>query len=87
MAKEKLYLVVKSKSYYGNVLAYNEKTSEYVYLHFGKEIWREKADRGLFDYMNNVRAMDICSDVHECEKFDIYNKYSKSCQGLAHKEG
>ena len=76
MKKEKLYLVTQSKSYYGNILGYNLETSEYVYLHFGKEIWREKASRDLFEYFNSTN----CPDIKECEKFDIYNKYSKSCQ-------
>ena len=80
MKKEALYLVCKSKDYYGNVLGYNLKTSEYVYLHFGEEIRREKGDRALFDYMNECRANREPADIDECEKYPIYNKYSQSTE-------
>lgn len=78
--KEKLYLVTKSKSCYGNVLAYNTKTSEYVYFHFGKEIWREKGSNELFNYFNEVRSDNGCSDEEVINGFSIYQKYSKSCE-------
>ena len=74
--KATLYLVTKSKSYYGNVLAYCIKTSEYVYLHFGQEIWREKASRELFDYFNQTKNPDF----DKVEKFKIYQRYVRDCQ-------
>jgi len=30
-----------------NQLGFDKKTSEYVYFHKGREIWREKGDNGL----------------------------------------
>ena len=77
---EKLYLVTKSKSYYHNTLAYNPKTSEYVYLHNNQEVWREKAGPELFDYMNNIRANNTYADFEELQRFNIYVKYCNSCQ-------
>ena len=82
MKKENLYLVCQSRSCYGNVLGYNLKTSECVYLHFGEEIWREKGDRALFDYMNECRANREPADSDECEKYAIYNKYSQSTEEM-----
>lgn len=84
MKKESLYLVCKSKSYYGNVLGYNLKTSEYVYLHFGKEIWREKGDRALFDYMNDCRVNGTCLDDQDIltDTYPIYKKYCQSTEEI-----
>ena len=79
MAKEKLYLVVKSKDYYGNVLGYNLKTSEYVYFYFGREVWRVKASRDLFDYCNSTDTLDY----DKCKEFEVYRKYEESCDKRA----
>ena len=79
-----LALVVKSKSYYGNVLGYDTKTKEYVYLKFGKEQWRVPAINGeLFNYCNTKRKNDEFMDESEMmklEEYSIYDKYSQSCQ-------
>ena len=81
---EKLYEVLKSNRY-GNLLAFNIKTSEYVYFHFGEEVWREKADRKLFDVANEMRINNNL-DLDELGKFEIYKKYSKSTEEISKKE-
>ena len=50
-----MYLVTEGKRK-ENQLGYNKKTQEYVYLHLGKEIWREHGDEDLLNYFNEVRA-------------------------------
>lgn len=76
-----MYLVTKSK-WGGNVLAYDTKTSEYVYLRDRKEIWREKGESHLFDYFNYLRATGECIDgeaLEECPEFHIFERYSEDC--------
>jgi len=81
-----LALVVKSKPVYGNVLGYDTKKKEYVYLKFNKEQWREPAiDSKLFDYCNEQRCNNSFIEPEEIEKleeYSIYQKYSKSCQAI-----
>jgi hypothetical protein len=69
-----------------NQLGYNKKTGEYVYLHKGQEIWREKGDTGLLDYFNEVRANYGCTDDSVLAQYPIYTKYSNSCQEFERKE-
>lgn len=71
-----MYLVVKSK-WDDNLLAFEEETSEYVYFHENKEIWREKGDKTLLDL--------FCCDLLDEEKINsnkIYQKYAKSCESF-----
>lgn len=79
-----LALVTKSKPYYGNVLGYDTKTKEYVYLKFNKEQWRVPAiDSKLFDYCNTQRCNYECideDDMRKLKEYHIYEKYSQSCQ-------
>lgn len=79
-----LALVTKSKPIYGNVLGYDTKTKEYVYLKFNKEQWREKAiDSKIFHYCNEQRCRGECIDEEDLSKFEeysIYERYSKCCQ-------
>ena len=79
-----LALVTKSKPVYGNVLAYDTKTKEYVYIHFKNEMWRTKSTCGdLFNYFNTKRINDEFSDDKEIEQlteYPIYQQYSNSCQ-------
>ena len=63
-----------------NQLGFNKKTSEYVYFHKGKEIWREKGDNGLLDYFNNLRATYSCIDEKIVSQYPIWNRYIKSCE-------
>jgi hypothetical protein len=65
-----------------NQLGFDRKTSEYVYFHKGREIWREKGDNGLLDYFNNLRASNSCISEEEVAKFPIWNRYVKSCDEL-----
>ncbi|MCQ2589546.1 MAG: hypothetical protein MJ179_03895 [Treponema sp.] len=62
-----------------NQLGFDKKTSEYVFIHRGKEIWREKGDNSLLDYFNNLRATYSCIDEEAVNKFPIWNKYVKDC--------
>lgn len=80
-----MYLVTEGKRK-ENQLAYASKTQEYVYFHHGKEIWREKGDRGLLDYFNEIRANYSCSSDEELAKFPIWKKYSDSCFEFEKKE-
>ena len=81
-----LVLVTKSKPIYGNILGYDTKTKEYVYLKFGKEQWRENAkDSQLLEYCNDRRLAHECIDEDEMAKlkeYPIYERYSKSCQSI-----
>lgn len=63
-----------------NQLGFDKKTSEYVFIHRGKEVWREKGDMALLDYFNNVRATFSCIDEEVISKFQIWNKYIKDCE-------
>lgn len=75
-----VYVVLKSKPYYGNVLGYCIKTGEYIYYHKKQEIWREKGDRELFDYCTETLGKGEFLDIEKCQSYPIYQKYSKSCQ-------
>lgn len=79
-----LALVTKSKPVYGNVLGYDTKTKEYVYLKFSKEQWREPAKDGkLFDYCNQQRCNGECineEDMAKLNDYPIYQRYSRCCQ-------
>ena len=80
-----LALVMKSKRAYGNVLGYDTKTKEYVYLSFNKEIWRTPSthDGELFEACNarriNGEFLDI-DEIRQLKEYPIYEKYSDSCQ-------
>lgn len=63
-----------------NQLGFNKKTSEYVYFHRGVEIWREKGDRALLDYFNEVRACIHCFNEEDVIKFPVWNKYIEWCE-------
>lgn len=62
-----------------NQLGYNKKTSEYVYFHCGKEVWREKGDDSLLNYFNSLRASNSCIDEKEVAKYPVWKKYEESC--------
>lgn len=76
-----MYLVTQGKGRI-NQLGFIPKTGEYVYLHKGKEIWREKGDTTLFDYFNYIRATgEFCDGeaMQEMSTYHIYERYSNSC--------
>lgn len=75
-----MYLVTQGRGRI-NQLGYAPKTGEYVYLHKGKEIWREKGDKSLLDYFNGLRV-GLCFDeecIAEMPTFPIWEKYNESC--------
>lgn len=75
-----MYLVTKSKPAYGNILAYDNKTKEYVYIHKGKEKWREKGDTECLDFFTEHRDELYKYNYSELlERFPIYKKYDLSC--------
>lgn len=69
-----------------NQLGFNKKTSEYVYFHKGKEIWREKGDDGLLNYFNSIRSSYSCIDEEQVRKYPIWNKYEESCNEFERNE-
>ena len=69
-----------------NQLGYDKKTGEYVYIHKGVEIWREKGDRDLLDYFNNLRAENKLCDEEKIRQFPIYVRYENSCDEFYRKE-
>ena len=79
-----LILVTKSKPVYGNVLAYDNKTHEYVYLHKRVEIERKHSiDGSLCAYFIKVRSNDTFSDdkeIRALSEASIYEWYSQLCQ-------
>lgn len=75
---KKIYLVTEGKRR-ENQLGYDPESKEYVYFHYGKEIWREKGDSSLLDYFNNIRAIGGCSDDEVLNCNPIYVKYSNDC--------
>lgn len=76
-----MYIVAKSKSYYGNILAYTPKTSEYVYYHKGQEVWREKGTTECLDFFTEHRDDLYKFDYFELlERFPVYKRYSESCE-------
>ncbi len=78
-------LVTEGK-YRVNQLGYNIKTGEYVYFHKGQEIWREKGDRELFDYFNEVRGGCTYFDDKKVENNPIWKKYVESCDAFERSE-
>ena len=83
-----MLLVTKSKTPYGNVLALDNKKHEYVYLHKGKEIWREPSlDGSLANYFIKCRSNDTApdfADMEELKEYPIYTKYCNSCLSIAY---
>ncbi len=73
-----MYLVTKGKRK-ENQLGYAPKTQEYVYFHYGKEIWREKGDTSLLDYFNEVRANIRMFNDEDIKDNPIWKKYGDSC--------
>lgn len=71
-----------------NQLGYNKKTQEYVYIHHGKEVWREKGDDSLLNYFNGVRVgLDFEEvDIMEMPTYEIWNRYCESCMEFDKKE-
>lgn len=63
-----------------NQLGYDKKTGEYVYLHEGKEIWREKGDDALLNYFNSIRATYSCIDEEVVNRYPVWIKYVESCE-------
>ena len=72
-----MYLVTQGKGRI-NQLGYDSKKSEYVYIHMGKEIWREKGNKDLLIYFNQKRINNECID-DDVNKFEIYKKYVDYC--------
>jgi len=80
-----MYLVTQGKGRI-NQLGYIRKTQEYVYLHKGQEIWRQKGDARLFDYFNELRATHSCIDEEVVSKFEVFKRYEDSCDEFEKKE-
>lgn len=74
----RMYLVTEGRRK-ENQLGYVPGTSEYVYLHLGKEIWREKGDDKLFHYFNEVRADIRMFEDDDIRDNPIWQKYGDSC--------
>ena len=86
-SKEEIYmLLVTEGKRKENQLGYAPKTSEYVYYHYGKEIWREKGDRSLLDYFNEVRAGIRMFNDEDIKDNPIWQKYDGSCFEFERKE-
>lgn len=62
-----------------NQLGFDKKTSEYVYFHNGKEIWREKGDNSLLNYFNSLRESYSCIDEEIVSQYPVWIRYCKSC--------
>lgn len=76
-----MYLVTEGSTR-ENQLGYAPKTKEYVYLHHGKEVWREKGDKSLLDYFTDLRCSHKSLNEEDIAKLPtaaIWNKYCKSC--------
>ena len=80
-----MYLVTEGKRK-ENQLGYAPKTQEYVYFHNGKEIWREKGDKELLDYFNEVRVGIRTFDDKEIENNYVWKKYCEDCQSYEREE-
>ena len=79
-----MYLVTQGKRK-ENQLGYDTKTGEYVMLHKGKEIWREKGNTTLLDYFNYLRATGETIDgesMEEMPTFHIFERYCNDCVRL-----
>ena len=80
-----MYLVTESKRK-ENQLGYAPKTKEYVYLHHGKEVWREKGDESLLNYFHELRCTYKCLDEEEIAKLPtaaIWKKYTEACESYS----
>ena len=84
-----LALVTKSKPIYGNILAYDTKTNEYVYLHKKREIWREPSTHidittghgELLNFFLKLNGKPVDEDALEnLNEFPIFQKYANSCE-------
>ena len=76
-----MYLVTQGRGRV-NQLGYAARTHEYVYIHKGKEIWREKGDDSLLNYFNVIRAGFGCMDDEAILNMStgyIWEKYLQSC--------
>ena len=76
-----MYLVTQDKRK-KNVLAYDSKTSEYVYIHLGREVWREKGNESLLACFNYFRLTGECDDgeaMIEMPTFHILERFYQSC--------
>ena len=71
---QKIIIVTKSKRMYGNMLLFDESTSEYIYMHFGVERWRIKGVRKLLE------DFPIMEYTEMNEKHPIFKKYCDSCE-------
>lgn len=76
-----MYLVTEGKRK-ENQLGYAPKTQEYVYYHQGKEMWREKGNKSLLEYFNEVRANVRLFNDNDIKDNPIWKKYEKSCREL-----
>ena len=68
-----------------NQLGYAPSTHEYVHLHLGKVVWREKGDKSLLDYFTDLRYEHKCLDEDEIAKLPtaaIWKKYCDTCDEL-----
>ena len=71
-------MIVLEARRYGNKLYYNISKGEYTYFRKGHEIWTEKADPGLYDYVRKTPISLL--DHAKLETFPVYVKYAESCQ-------
>lgn len=62
-----------------NQLGYNQKTSEYVFFHKGKEIWRMKGNRELLNYFSHIRATYQSIDEETIKDNEVWIRYCNSC--------
>lgn len=77
-----MWLVTEGKNRI-NQLGYDKNTQEYVYIHKGVEIWREKGDKSLLNYFSNLRASNTCINEKEIEKNQVWIRYIHSCDNMA----
>ena len=73
-----MYLVTKGKTR-ENILGYDNKTKEYVYLKNGKEVWREKGDMSLLDYFTDLRTNYETINESKMKKLPTYKVWKKYC--------
>ena len=74
-----MYLVTQGKGRI-NQLGYAPKTKEYVMLHNGKEVWREKGDKSLLYYFNNMRLAYGCINEEDIAKLPTKHVWEKYCE-------
>lgn len=73
-----MYLVTEGKRK-ENQLGYAKKTSEYVYLHKGKEQWRMVDTPDLLNYFNEVRAGMRVFDDKDIKNNVVWQRYEQDC--------